>query len=89
MGGGNDPLLGKFNQIGIKINFMEILFPVAEGEFFLFCTGGRERGERICGGRAQAEGSMAEESAAVTFSARLDALDKQQSAKKILILRRG
>ena len=53
---------------------MEILFPVAEGEFFYF---------------AQAEGGVAKEAAVVTFSARLDALDKQQAAKKILILRRG
>lgn len=74
MGGGKGPLLGKFNQIGIKINFMEILFPVAEGEFFYF---------------AQAEGSVAEESAAATFSAWFDALDRQQAAEKILILRRG
>jgi hypothetical protein len=84
VGGGNGPLLGKFNQIGIKINFMEILFPVAEGEFFYFA-----QAEGRVAEESAAEGSVAKESAAVPFSARLDALDKQQSAKKILILRRG
>ncbi|MBQ5802294.1 MAG: hypothetical protein IIW27_04605, partial [Clostridia bacterium] len=66
------------------INFMEILFPVAEGEFFYFA----QAEGSVAEGRV-AEGRVAEESAAATFSARLDALDRRQAAKKILILRRG